>query len=79
MFFDISWGGKIIVLTTSMCIILITFTTIIYFVIRDFLIDKKLLLDYKKAKKMFDENPNNILLKDVVDIYQEIIKRFNIK
>lgn len=71
MFFDASWIFLIIVLIIVM--------TAVYFMIREFLIDKRLLLNYKKTKKMFDENPNNILLKDLVDIYEAIIKKYNIK
>lgn len=71
MFFDASWILQIIVL--------IIVIAALYFLINDFLIDKKLLLNYKKAKEMFDENPNNILLKDLVEKYKEVINRFNIK
>lgn len=71
MFFDASFIFLIIVL--------IIFMTAVYFMIREFLIDKRLLLNYKKTKKMFDKNPNNILLKDLVDIYEAIIKKYNIK
>lgn len=71
MFFDASWIFLIIVLIIVMAAV--------YFMIREFLIDKRLLLNYKKTKKMFDKNPNNILLKDLVDIYEAIIKKYNIK
>lgn len=71
MFFDAPWILLIIVLAI--------YLSGVYFIIRDWLSDKKTLRSYKKIKKVFDKNPNNILLKDMVDIYEAFIKKYNIK
>lgn len=71
MFFDAPWILQIIVLIIVMAAL--------YFLINDFLIDKGLIREYKEVKKMLDEYPDDPLLKKVLQAYEEIIKKYNIK